>query len=99
MAAVRGTPPITERDVRAAGEYLLVVEAAPDLYHVYSEEGKEYTVDAVGGVCDCDDYHYRAPDDGCKHVRRVAMRRGERPVPDGVQVDPLLAEAVKEDDQ
>ena len=94
MAAVRGTPPITERDVRAAGEYLLVVEAAPDFYHVYSEEGKQYFVDARGGVCDCADCRYR--DVSCKHVRRVEMERGERPVPDGVQVDPLLVEAAEE---
>ena len=92
MSAIRGTPPLTERDVRAAGEFLLVVETAPDLYHVYSEEGKEYTVDARGGVCDCADCRYR--DVSCKHVRRVQMERGERPVPDGVQLDPLLEDAV-----
>ncbi|MFC4549364.1 MULTISPECIES: hypothetical protein [Halorussus] len=91
-----GTPPLTERDVRAAGELLLVVEHAPDLYHVYSEDGTEYTVDARGGVCDCDDYHYRAPDDGCKHLRRVRFATGQRELPDGVRLDPLLVQAAEE---
>ncbi|EMA69152.1 hypothetical protein C461_03217 [Halorubrum aidingense JCM 13560] len=40
-----------------------------------------YTVDAIAETCTCPDALHRAPDEGCKHQLRVAMARGERPIP------------------
>ncbi|MFC7044317.1 hypothetical protein ACFQH6_20630 [Halobacteriaceae archaeon GCM10025711] len=84
-----------ERDVRAAGEYLFVDETALDLYHVYSEDGRQHLVDFRTGMCTCEDAQYRTPEDGCKHYRRVEMQLGQRSIPPGVHVDPLL-EAARE---
>ena len=81
------------RDVRAAEEYLSTVEFVPDMYHVFSEAGTEYTVDVRTGACDCPDAEYRAPPEGCKHLRRVRMERSERPIPVGVDVDTNLLRA------
>ncbi|RLM60005.1 hypothetical protein DVK07_19985, partial [Halorubrum sp. Atlit-26R] len=38
-------------------------------------------VDAIADTCDCPDALHRAPDGGCKHRLRVALARGERPIP------------------
>lgn len=57
---------------------------ARDLYVVVSQSGSKYVVDAVGSVCDCPDFMNRQPDDGCKHVRRVELIRGDRPIPAGI---------------
>ena len=40
-----------------------------------------YRVDASADTCDCPDALHRAPDEGCKHRLRVALARGERPIP------------------
>ena len=40
-----------------------------------------YRVDAIADTCDCPDALHRAPDEGCKHRLRVALARGERPIP------------------
>ncbi|OYR79304.1 hypothetical protein DJ84_18290 [Halorubrum ezzemoulense] len=40
-----------------------------------------YRVDAIADSCDCPDALHRAPDKGCKHRLRVALARGERPIP------------------
>jgi len=74
--------PTSKRDLKAATEYMVVTEHAPGMFEVYAEDGENaYVVDAVGGACECDDYRYRMPADGCKHVRRVRMRNGDRPLP------------------
>ena len=87
---------VPKRDLRAATEYLAVVEFVPGMYHVYSENGTEYTVDPMLGACDCPDAEYRSPAEGCKHLRRVRMERGERSVPGGVRLDPFLVDALQE---
>ncbi|MFC6823494.1 hypothetical protein [Halopelagius fulvigenes] len=75
------------RDVRAVTEYMTVlpngprVEDADDLYCVVSQSGGEYTVDARTGACDCPDATHNLDDELCKHARRVAIIRGERPFP------------------
>ncbi|MFB6087497.1 MAG: hypothetical protein ABEJ85_03160, partial [Haloarculaceae archaeon] len=49
------------------------------------------------GACECPDAEYRNPEGGCKHVRRVEIARGERPVPAGVapeDVDDQLGQHV-----
>lgn len=96
MSATK-SPPLTERDVRAAGEYLATHQLAPGMYNVYSEDGTEYTVDTESGACTCGDYRYRTPSGGCKHVRRVRMERGELRVPSGVRVDPLLSDQLEDE--
>ncbi|MFW5905615.1 MAG: hypothetical protein ACOCUO_02085 [archaeon] len=84
-----------ERDVRAAAEFLAVDEIAEDLYHVYSEDGRQHLVDLRTGMCSCEDMQYRTPDRGCKHIRRVRMQRGEQEIPPTLdRVDPLLEEAL-----
>ncbi|MFC6724993.1 hypothetical protein ACFQE1_11545, partial [Halobium palmae] len=60
---------VLENVGRAAG--------AEDLYAVVTESGSEYLVDARTGACECADAEYRAPEGGCKHVRRVAFATGE----------------------
>ena len=54
-----------------------------------------YHVDAVADTCDCPDALHRAPDEGCKHRLRVALARGERPIPGWVDrsaIDPQLGQ-------
>ena len=98
-ADAAGQPPagLDERDVRALTEYLTVladvgrVRGADDLFLVVSESGSEYLVDARGGRCDCPDAEHRGA--RCKHLRRVALATGARPVPvgaDSLGVDPQL---------
>jgi hypothetical protein len=48
-----------------------------------------YHVDAIAETCDCPDALHRAPDEGCKHRLRVAMARGERPIPEWVDVEAI----------
>lgn len=81
---------VDPRDRRAAEEYLVPVKDAPGMFTVYSHEGHPRTVDVVQRVCTCKDFEYRQPAGGCKHLRRVLMELGERPVPAGVDVDPNL---------
>jgi hypothetical protein len=40
-----------------------------------------YTVDIIDETCTCPDYQDREPEDGCKHVRRVAIEIEEETVP------------------
>ncbi|KDE58532.1 hypothetical protein EL22_04120 [Halostagnicola sp. A56] len=79
---------VDERDRRAASEAMVVVPNGPGLYKVHSGEKSIYTVDLVGGACECADSRYR--DSICKHTRRVEMAIGEREIPAGVRVDPTL---------
>ena len=94
------SPPLAmtaRRDIRALSELLAVYEFAPGMYWVYSEEGREYTVDAETGSCTCPDAQYNEPTGGCKHARRVALWRGDKQVPEWVNldaVDPLLIEQI-----
>jgi len=83
MAAVE-TPATTARSVRAATEPLAVAPIAPDLYLVDNgkrgEDHRQYTVDPTLPACTCGDWENRSAElgaDGCKHIRRVRMERGE----------------------
>lgn len=68
---------VPTRSLRAIREYMSVVEAAPDLYTVYGESGREYTVDLRGDpACTCPDFEYRDDVRECKHVRRVRLVTG-----------------------
>lgn len=66
---------LNQRDRRAVLEEFVVVENAPDLYHVYGEDGTRYVVDTREGACTCPDFQYRAVE--CKHVRRARLEMGE----------------------
>ena len=66
---------IDKRDRRALSERLTVVDYAPDIYQVYSEEGTEYLVDIRTPSCTCPDFMYREPD--CKHIRRARIEAGQ----------------------
>jgi predicted nucleic acid-binding Zn finger protein len=83
---------VAPRDRRAAQERLFVDPQGQGVFHVYSTEGTKYEIFLPAGQCSCDDYHYREPEGGCKHVRRVRMEIGERPVPDVTNPDPILIE-------
>lgn len=94
-ARYTGTKPTSKRDVAAAVEYLATAELAPGIHAVVNDEGDTYMVDAVDGACSCPDFRFRSEvlgDDGCKHRRRVAMERGDRPLPPipRSRIDPLL---------
>lgn len=98
MASAAPTPDeqgFDERAYRAATEYILCVYDAPGMYYVYSQDGEEYVVDVQQGVCECPDHEYRGVE--CKHIKRVNMERGNHPVPDGVRIDPLLADRLGRD--
>jgi len=93
-----GTQPTSKRDVAAAVEYLATAPHAPGMVEVYNDDGDQYVVDVEGGVCTCRDFQYRSEmlgEDGCKHLRRVRMERGERPLPPipMTRIDPLLLRA------
>jgi len=54
-------------------------------YEVQSASGNRYEVDVVDESCTCPDWQQRAPEGGCKHLRRVdyEIKRGRVPRPDG----------------
>ena len=73
---------IDPRTMRAATESMTTVLEAPGLIRVYSGTNADYLVDIVEGVCECDDYRYNEPENGCKHIARVELELGEREIPD-----------------
>jgi len=90
---------IDQRTRAALTESMVAYELAPGQYEVIGEnhgdrDQDKYTVDTRLGACTCNDYEYREPEGGCKHLRRVQFATGEVPVPAGVEgVDPALGEA------
>lgn len=91
------------RDVAALTEYMTVLDGigrargADALYLVVSASGSEYLVDARQATCECDDYQYREPAGGCKHIRRVRYAEGQAVIPadiDPSAIDPALGEHV-----
>lgn len=84
---------IEPRTRRALCEYLTVLDDvgeardARDLYVVVSQSGNEYVVDARGGVCTCKDFQHRGGQ--CKHIRRVELIRGDRPIPAGINPEEI----------
>ena len=92
MSVESMTSEVSERDRKAATEAMVVVRHAPGMYVVYSGATSVYTVDAVGPACECEDFRFRhaETDSRCKHIRRCEMTAGVRPIPDGVDPDPVL---------
>jgi len=99
------TPATTARSVRAATERLATYEQAPGVYLVdngkHGEDHEQYTVDPTLPACQCPDWEHRSDElgeDGCKHIRRVRMERGEIDVTalleTTLDLDPLLLEAI-----
>jgi len=102
------TPATTARSVRAATRRLAVYEEAPGLYRVdngrQGEDHEQYTVEPDAPACTCADWEYRSEelgDDGCLHIRRVRMERGEIDVAPlletDLDLDPLLLDVVGEE--
>jgi len=91
IATTAGETEVDDRDRRAASEAMTVVGFGPAMFEVYTA-GDCYRVDVRDGRCTCDDYRYREPEKGCKHIRRVHFAVGARDVPAGVDVDPVLAD-------
>ncbi|WP_135807327.1 hypothetical protein [Halorussus marinus] len=81
---------VDDRDRRAAEEAMAVMPIDEDRYRVYSGADADYLVDLRDPACECADWRYREPEEGCKHARRVLQTLGRRPIPDGVRVDPAL---------
>ena len=54
-------------------------------YEVRSASGNWYEVDVISESCTCPDWQQRAPEGGCKHIRRVdhEIKQGRVPRPDG----------------
>jgi hypothetical protein len=67
-----------KRGIRAREEPMVVLPPADEdgrcvgLYDVHTKGG-EYTVEADKGVCDCPDFQYNEPIQGCKHLKRVIL--------------------------
>lgn len=64
------------RTVRSRTEMMVVIPRVDDaemsigLYDVLTNGG-EYVVDPIDRLCECPDFEYNHPEDGCKHIRRV----------------------------
>jgi hypothetical protein len=78
---------IESRTKRALDECMTVLpnhgraDGAPGLFVVIGQNGNgEYLVDTRTGSCECKDAEYRDPD-GCKHLRRCRIAKGDTPVP------------------
>lgn len=92
---------VPTRSLRAISEYMSVVEVAPDLYRVFGESGREYTVDLRDDpVCTCPDFEYRENVRECKHIRRVRLVTGTADV-DRLrrELDAVAADAETEADR
>ena len=104
-----GLPPAQlKRLTYGLTEHLLVDTVTPEtdetgLVHVYSEKGKQYTVDLETGACSCPDFEYNH--DGtdefrCKHSYRAQVATGRRGLPewaDGDAVDRMLRKRLDAD--
>jgi hypothetical protein len=88
---------LDQRDVRALTEYITVLPEGGDIYTVVGQnQNGEYAVDSREGRCTCADHRYRGT--RCKHIRRIALATGERPIPawvDADEVDSQLGEHVE----
>lgn len=84
MATTATMATLDDRDARALTEPMDVYADDPATsateVAVYND-GQRHIVNPDAGFCDCDDWHYRQPDGGCKHVRRVQFERGDREIP------------------
>jgi len=75
--------PRTKRAVEEAMTVSLLAKGGR--YEVEAASGNRYEVDIIGQSCTCPDWQQRAPDGGCKHMRRVdhEIKQGQVPRPDG----------------
>jgi hypothetical protein len=89
MALATTRESVGKRSLKALSEAMVVREVAPSLYAVTASSGREYRVDADLPACECDDWTYREPDGGCKHIRRVRFALGYDELPMPAQ-DPLF---------
>ncbi|WP_434521308.1 hypothetical protein [Halorubrum sp. AS12] len=84
--ATTGAGTFDERAAKALTESMTVLDnrtfgdLRDEEFLVVTPTGS-YRVDAIADTCDCPDALHRAPDEGCKHRLRVALARGERPIP------------------
>jgi len=85
------------RDIRALSEAMVVLperltipsdDVAPGMVLVQTTD-ESYVVDPALGACTCPDARHRAPDGGCKHVRRVRFETGARALPPWLDSDEL----------
>ncbi len=92
---------IPKRAARALTDKMTVLpetgraENAEDLFLVVSESGSEYLVDLREGACECADFQYREPENGCKHIYRIEYATGQKALPAWIEfeaVDPQLGE-------
>lgn len=76
-------PRIEKKTRLAATETMIVDEIDDELYHVENikedDENSEYTVLLEEPACLCKSFEYQPGP--CKHIRRVRMECGDRPVP------------------
>jgi len=111
MATAQGveTPATTRRSVEAATQRMATMEIADGLYLVDNgkrgEDHAQYRVEPDLPACTCADWEYRSEElgaDGCKHIRRVRMERGEIDIAPlrrtTLRLDPLLLAALEADD-
>lgn len=83
---------MSSRGVRAACEALACARIAPGLWLVDNgatdpKEHAQYHVEPDAPACECGDWRHRSEElgeEGCKHIRRVRMERGD------LDVSPLL---------
>jgi len=90
------------RDDRARSEAMdVALLKQGGIYSVTGESGETYTVDVIDESCTCPDYQDREPEDGCKHVRRVAIEVEDEtvPRPDGKLPTSALQVPVQEADE
>jgi len=101
------TPATARRSVEAATQRMATVEVADGLFLVdngkHGEDHEQYRVEPDLPACTCGDWEYRSEDlgaDGCKHIRRVRMERGEINVAPllktNLSLDPLLLAALED---
>lgn len=71
-----------KRTIRAATESMSLDRHAGETgdFDVYSQSGSVYRVNLITKTCDCPDHQHN--DRHCKHLRRVEIEAGQRPVPD-----------------
>ena len=105
--APHSTPATTRRSVEAATQQMAVAEIADGMYLVDNgkrgDDHAQYTVEPDLPACTCGDWEYRSEqlgEDGCKHVRRVRMERGEIDIAPlrqtDLRLDPLLLEVLED---
>ena len=73
MSSESVQPEVEPRTIRAATEYMTVIEQAPAMFSVTTESGSEYTVDLREPACTCPDFQHREEVTECKHIIRTRL--------------------------